>query len=324
MQKRIYFRADADVKIGCGHFVRSLALVDMLQNNFDCIFVTKNPTLFQQKEVRKVCELISLSDNETILDDFISILKSGDIVVLDNYFFDSDYQKKIKEKGCKLICFGTNDRHYYADIVFCFYDKNINSFSKELYTSVFTGLEWVILRKPFRINRINKHIKVNRTGEVVINFGGSDQFLLTEKFVEILLHINLIKIIHVIAGDLVSEERLDWLNSVNKVQIYQNASAEDIVSLFTLVDFAILSTSTVLQEALACGTKVLGGYYIENQYEFYNYLVEKDYIFGLGNLLTIENNDFISMFLYSELQNNKTILDLSQSHLCYQKIFNDL
>lgn len=323
MQKRIYFRADADVKIGYGHFVRSLALAEMLKECFDCIFVTKNPTIYQKKEILNVCKLIVLSDDKTMLDYFISILKIGDIVVLDNYFFDSDYQKQIKQKGCKLICFGINDRHYHADIVFCFYDKVISSFSKESYTDVLTGLEWAILRKPFRINRISKYV-VQKSGEVVVNFGGSDQFFLTEKFVSLLLHIESIKMIHIIAGDLLADERLDRLYSMKKVEVHHNASAEDMVSLFTLVDFAILSTSTVLQEALACGAKVLGGYYIENQSGFYSYLVEMNYIVGLGNLLEIGDDEFNSIFLHSEFENTKTVLDLSQSHLRYQKLFNDL
>ena len=37
MQK-IIFRADAGAGIGYGHFIRSLALADMLKNDFDCVF----------------------------------------------------------------------------------------------------------------------------------------------------------------------------------------------------------------------------------------------------------------------------------------------
>ena len=35
MQK-IYFRADAGAEIGYGHFIRTLALADMLKDDFSC------------------------------------------------------------------------------------------------------------------------------------------------------------------------------------------------------------------------------------------------------------------------------------------------
>ena len=34
--------------------------------------------------------------------DFLSHLQGDEIVVLDNYFFTTDYQRAIKQKGCRL------------------------------------------------------------------------------------------------------------------------------------------------------------------------------------------------------------------------------
>ena len=39
MQK-IYLRADASAAIGYGHFIRTLALADMLKDDFDCTFLS--------------------------------------------------------------------------------------------------------------------------------------------------------------------------------------------------------------------------------------------------------------------------------------------
>ncbi|MDR1895166.1 MAG: UDP-2,4-diacetamido-2,4,6-trideoxy-beta-L-altropyranose hydrolase, partial [Prevotellaceae bacterium] len=38
MKRKIIFRADAGLNIGYGHFIRSLALADMLKNDFDILF----------------------------------------------------------------------------------------------------------------------------------------------------------------------------------------------------------------------------------------------------------------------------------------------
>ena len=54
--KKIYFRADASSDIGYGHFVRSLALADILKDYFDCYFATIHPTEYQLKEISKVCQ----------------------------------------------------------------------------------------------------------------------------------------------------------------------------------------------------------------------------------------------------------------------------
>ena len=40
------------------------------------------------------------------------------IVVLDGYHFDTNYQTKIKQKGCKLVCIDDlHDKHFVADII---------------------------------------------------------------------------------------------------------------------------------------------------------------------------------------------------------------
>ena len=102
-KRKIYFRADASATIGYGHFIRSLALADMLKNDFDCTFFTTSPSPYQIAEMGKVCNYISLNE-ETKFKDFINLLVGDEIVVLDNYFFTTEHQKQIKEKGCKLVC----------------------------------------------------------------------------------------------------------------------------------------------------------------------------------------------------------------------------
>ena len=50
MNRKIYFRADAGVDIGYGHFTRTLALADMLKDDFECTFYTVCPTPYQIDE----------------------------------------------------------------------------------------------------------------------------------------------------------------------------------------------------------------------------------------------------------------------------------
>ena len=118
MGKRIVcLRADAGPEIGFGHFTRSLALAEMLKDDFDCVFFTVDPSEYQRREVERVCRLHPLLP-ASHLEDFQSCLQGDEIVVLDNYFFTTEYQKAIKSKGCRLVCIDDlHDKHYVADAV---------------------------------------------------------------------------------------------------------------------------------------------------------------------------------------------------------------
>ena len=86
MMQKICFRADAGVNIGYGHFIRSLALADMLKEEFDCVFYTAEPTPYQIGELQKVCSYASLPE-ATKFEAFLACLNGTEIVVLDNYFY---------------------------------------------------------------------------------------------------------------------------------------------------------------------------------------------------------------------------------------------
>ena len=279
MKPKIYFRADADAKIGYGHFVRTLALADMLKDDFNCTFFTSEPTAYQKTEVEKVCELKELPHDERKFESFLELLTGSEIVFLDNYFFTPEYEKAIKDIGCKLVVLSPSKPHHYADIVVNFVDKDITHYSVEPYTRIVAGQEWSILREPFRqpVNESNRN-----KGHVIVSFGGTDQFSLTEKVVEALG--NTVYQLSVICTNRVSEERRKALAGKG-VTIYTDISAESVAKLFEQAEFAILSSSTVCIEALSRGAKVLAGYYVDNQVDFYNVMMNEHCIMGLGNLL---------------------------------------
>ena len=84
MRNKILFRADADQHIGYGHFIRTLALADMLKDDFDCVFCLQTPSEFQKAELSKVCKYVELPANDRKFDLFLDTLEGNEIVVLDN------------------------------------------------------------------------------------------------------------------------------------------------------------------------------------------------------------------------------------------------
>lgn len=280
--RKLFFRADADRTIGFGHFSRSLALADMLKDSFECTFFTQTPTDYQKAEVERVCKLIALPADDSKFDLFLNYLSGDEIVFLDNYFFTSDYQLRIKKKGSKLICLGTNDRHYYCDVLINYAESHPEIFSVEPYTSIKLGMDWVILRKPFR--NISVTSEKRNFHRIVICFGGTDQFGLTEKTVDVIKGLENHYTISLIAADGFGKNRLDNLEKEG-VDCHVNATAEEIVVLFKQSDVLISSASTITHEGLACQIPVLCGYYVENQKRMYQYFIEKQLVIGLDDML---------------------------------------
>ena len=289
-KKKIFFRADAGPQIGYGHFIRTLALADMLKEDFDCVFVTVNPTDYQISEMSKVCRFIPLqADNH--FDSFLSLLKGEEIVVLDNYFFTTDYQRAIKDKGCKLVCIDDlHDKHYVADMVINQGVSDSAFFDTEAYTKLCIGLKWALLRKPFleAAAIASQRTYSEKIEKITVSFGGSDYFGLTEKVIRILMQIDSVKHIEAIVGDCFNSN-MDFVTE--KVTFYRQIPAEKVSELFLNCDLAVLSASTICIEALACGARVAAGWYVDNQKDFYDYLIKNQYIIGLGDI----SKDFYSI-----------------------------
>lgn len=309
-KRKILFRADAGPEIGYGHFIRSLALADMLKEDFDCVFYTQIPTDYQRKEASNVCPLVELPADDSRFDIFLDTLKGDEIVVLDNYFYTTDYQRRIKERGCKLVCIDDmHDKHYVADIVINHGNASPEQFSKEPYTRLCLGLDYALLRRPFfeAARKNNDRVKKGIVERVAICFGGSDPLHLTEKALADLLPCQTINHIDVIVGKQISE--YSHFND-SRIHFHQGISAQDVAHIFSSCDIAIVSTSSVCIEALACGAKVAAGWYVENQREGYLDLISKGWGIGLGFLaqtdftLALKQNEVKSSFSLSNIKEN--------------------
>ena len=319
--RKIYFRADAGHGIGYGHFVRTLALADMLKDDFDCMFFTSSPSAYQVGEMKKVCPYKSLHE-ETKFEDFLTFLTGNEIVVLDNYFYTTEYQRTIKEKGCVLVCIDDmHDKHYVADLII---NQGIGykpeDYSCEKYTKFALGLQYSLLRKPFFDACSRKQSNSTKGLNVLVAFGGSDFLNLTARVVsEIIDKANITEIVAII-GDSYNVSNL--INNP-KLTYRKNLSASEIVDLFFSVDVAILPASTMMNEALACVTQIIGGYYVDNQeYDYHMFLKEK-LILGVGNY-----TDTLALHLISthidKLAYRKTLQITSDTPRRFVQLFKSL
>ena len=307
--RKIFFRADAGPNIGYGHYIRSLALADMLKQDFDCTMFTQMPTDYQLREMHSVCPIVALSDTDAKFDEFLNYLHGDEIVVLDNYFFTTDYQRAIKTKGCKLVCIDDmHNKHYLADVVINHGVNDKTLFDIEPYTKLCLGFEYALLRKPFLEIHDENHRK---NGLFVVCFGGLDPHNLTKRYAEHLIVSH--RGAHVIAviGD--AYQYKESLNSIPDVEVRSCLSADEMANLFRSAEAVICSASTTAYEALACGAKVFAGWYVDNQLDFYLHLCTSKAIVPLGNLLENE-----SLF---ETQTETKSINLKASKFNLRKVF---
>ncbi len=288
MKRRIVFRADGSGETGYGHFIRCLALANYLKDDFDCHFTTYNsverrPTDYQYEEIAKVCDYIPIigSTLEEANADFLNKLNPDDIVVLDNYYYTTEYQQAIKDKGYRLVCIDDmHDRHMVCDLLMTVCPLKKEDFSISPYTKFVGGIEWAFLREPFLKQNPVRSVP-SKISSIVIAMGGADPYNLTDKMIHVVNTVLPETYIHVMAGDTV-----DMSGEIsNNVTIHRRLNAEEIVELFDNSDLGIFSASTVCMEAFSRNLPAAVGYYVKNQEDFYRYGEAHNLFFPLGFLL---------------------------------------
>lgn len=294
MKNKILFRADAGKSIGYGHFVRTLALADMLKNDFDCTFFTQEPTEYQISEISKVCKLVMLPADETRFRIFLDSLCGDEIVVLDNYFFTTEYQQKIKDKGCRLVCIDDmHNKHFMADAIIN-HSLGIKEcdYSREEYTKLYLGLEYALLRAPF-IEACKDSIFRNNQSKikVFISFGGADKFGIAESLSSMLELLDVIEEIYFVTP------QKTHMTSKGKITYLSNLSAQQMKNLLFYCNLAIIPSSTIMKEALACGIDILGGYFVDNQVNSYNEFCKINAIKGFGDLSKSNNKELLVQYI---------------------------
>ncbi|MTI88140.1 MAG: UDP-2,4-diacetamido-2,4,6-trideoxy-beta-L-altropyranose hydrolase [Balneolaceae bacterium] len=270
VKQEVYIRADGSSDIGLGHIVRCISLANMLKDDFSIHFFSlKIPDSLKN-------EIIQNEWDFTVIEkelDYMNELTGNEIVVLDGYQFDSDYQKLIKNKGCKLVCIDDfHDQHFYADLVINHAPGVIkDDYEGESYTKYLLGPDYALLRPEFLDNKSQEINTSKGIKNLFICFGGSDSRNLTAKILSWIPPKNYL--VTVVLGNAYSHQ--DALNNVIEerqdleIVIKNSLSAEEIRKELEQADLAIVPASGILFEIISAGLPVVSGYYVDNQQGIY-------------------------------------------------------
>ncbi|RMG84288.1 MAG: UDP-2,4-diacetamido-2,4,6-trideoxy-beta-L-altropyranose hydrolase [Bacteroidetes bacterium] len=302
MKTTILFRADGNNQIGLGHIARTLALADMLKLDFDCRFAIQQPDLALIPQIRGYCkDIIRLPQTNLWYEEAHMLchefLTGEEIVVLDGYHFDTNYQKILKTKGSKVVYIDDiNDFHMAADLVINHAGGiRQHQYSAERYTRFCLGLDYALLRRPF-LEAARDRLLPNAQRIAFVCLGGADPKNQTIRVLRKLERAGQIQQVYVVIGSAYkNRETLEKFVSTSRldIMILENICAERMVDVMRLCPVAITSPSTIALEYLAVGGDLYLCPTAKNQRGLYAYLTQTRLAFDFKDF-PIQNKTILS------------------------------
>lgn len=321
-------RVDGNSETGLGHIYRGIALAEMLKKQFDVEFLTKSnssvsPILNSGFICKYIPDEIELNNEPEY---FTTVFSKDTIIVIDGYYFDQEYQSKIKQSHFKLVYIDDlQTGKQQADLVINHSPSaTIDDYNYEDYTKFALGFNYSLLRQNF-LNLYNAKGDQTNNSSVFVSFGGADKFDLTLKTVLSLCKIGIIKKINIVLGKAYTHEKIHQLQSTSKksINIYQNIDDKAMLELMEKSNLAISPASTTLMELLAVGIPTISGYFVENQKKSYLYLNQKKYIVGVGDFMRIDTDHLKQAILECDKMKRIKHIDGKQTERIIQ-LFNSL
>ena len=289
------FRADGNEQIGLGHIMRSLALAEMLQDSFECEFVTSSPTVFVKDAIQglglNLIELPhisakSLTDVEKSFEvpfDMEGMLGGVSMVVLDGYHFGKNYQLSIRKAGCKLVniddaigvpCYGDFIINHGFDSNWDYY-QSLEGIQEV--QQVRCGINYVLIRKLF----FERSTTGEKKYDALIILGGSEQQQLVNKIVTDFRKGEDSLSVAVIGGYKQKPES-------DEIEFFVGLSPQEVKEMMNVSELIICPASTASLEVYAGGYRFMVGYLADNQISNYKGLLKRG-IEGIGDFNSVKD-----------------------------------
>ncbi|EMJ93454.1 UDP-2,4-diacetamido-2,4,6-trideoxy-beta-L-altropyranose hydrolase [Leptospira kirschneri serovar Pomona] len=265
MKDKVFIFTECLTFTGLGHLSRCIALAEILQEskrNVEIVLHTDETGLGGQINVP-----IRVLDwkNLEMLFDFLN-QENPQIVFVDSYLADIRIYETINKKAQKLICIDDTNRIPYPEksIILnpglggqCInYDGTKNT--------VLTGIEYVLLRKPYRENFIFPNVR-EKVESILVTLGGSDQLNLVPKILEVLIKIKPEWKKEIVVGS--SFQNIKEIKSITdrNTTLHLRMSASEMRDLMLSVDLAVTAGGQTTYELAKCAVPMIIIETAENQ-----------------------------------------------------------
>lgn len=281
--QNILFRADSSSTIGTGHIMRDLVLAEQFKDA-NITFATQNlPGNINHKIEEKSYKLEVLGSND--IEEVIELIKKHaiDMIVIDHYGIDNNYEKALKDKtGVKIFILDDTYEKHHCDILL---NHNVYG-NAEKYRGLVPencelrcGADYTLLRDEF-IQEKQKPKKVSskkHQKNVLIAMGGADHSNINIEILKVLASFSDVHV-HVVTTN--ANAHLQELKEYvrNRPDITLHININQIAKLMHEADFAIATPSVTLNELFYMELPFIAIKTAENQKELYQYLAENDYL----------------------------------------------
>lgn len=271
MKNPLVIRADANVKMGTGHLMRCLALGQAWKDSGgDIIFITTCPNegllkrLYDEGFVVHQLEHPYPNPQDWEVTRRVLDEHRGAWLVLDGYHFDSDYQRKVKEAGHRLMVIDDMAHlpHYYADIVL---NQNLHAedlhYSCEPYTRLLLGTKYVLLRREFLKWKEWKRETPEIAKKILVTLGGSDPENITLKIIQALQRADIsdLEVTVVIGASNPHADTLEGEVRQSRIPIHLVRNVKNMPELMAWADLAVSSAGTTVWELAFMGVPTMVG-----------------------------------------------------------------
>ena len=261
--------------------MRDLVLAEQFEDD-NIIFVTQElPGNIIHKIEEKNYKIETVDSNN--IEELISIVEKYniDMVVIDHYGIDYDFEKALKElTGVSVFVFDDTYEKHYCDILL---NHNIYADSSKYKNLVpencelRCGASFTLLREEFKSAKMEQRKPTKSVKNVFIAMGGADHTGLNIKILKVLenfhdIHTN---VVTTTANKNLTELQ-EYVAEKNNIALYINT--DRIAKFMNEADLAIVTPSVTLNEVVYLNIPFIAIKTAKNQDEMYKYLVEYDYL----------------------------------------------
>ncbi len=266
----LIIRADATVTMGTGHVMRCLGLAQAWRDaGGACVYAMAESTQTVEERVqaegfsvaRLDCAPGSAQDAADLAQ--LAQARGAHWVVVDGYQFGSEYQRKLKDAGLKILFVDDHGHaeHYSADLVL---NQNPHATdgmysSRETYTGLLLGPKYAMLRREFREWREWKREIPAVARKMLVTMGGSDPDNITLRVMKALAAVKIQGLQAVVvsggANPHIGSLQKAATQLVGKVDLVSNIS--NMPERMAWADVGIIAAGGTLWELLCMGCPVL-------------------------------------------------------------------
>ncbi len=273
VSKSLAVRCDGGHRIGLGHLIRCLALVDSIHSFFVSVtfYCLEIPDVIAKQLLAKGYGVVRLMNHQ----EFLTYLNKELVVILDGYNFTQAQEHQYRAKSHKLVAIDDlHNREFAADAII----NHSPSAKPDQYNgltraTLLLGERFCLLRESFIIAARSKFQKQKY---LLLCVGGSDSLGLTAKILKVLLDHYQDFVVKVILGPSFQDhEKLELLlkSQPQPVNVLKSLDERQMSEVMKAADYAIVPSSGILLECVCCSCKVLTFWYADNQNELHDHLV---------------------------------------------------